>query len=87
MWWFSKFKGIFYQIKYFDIEFLFLWIIMNIMDLKKEEEEIKSICDLTIYNKNAIHLLFFSVKLIFVKCNCTSCELQSWLIKYYKKFR
>lgn len=50
---------------------------MNIMDLKKKEEEIKSIGDLTIYNKDAIHLLFFSVKLIFVKCNCTSCELQS----------
>jgi hypothetical protein len=44
---------------------------------KRKEEEIKSICDLTIYNKNAIHLLFFSVKLIFVKCNCTSCELRS----------
>jgi hypothetical protein len=29
------------------------------MDLKKKEEEIKSIGDLTIYNKYAIHLLFF----------------------------
>ena len=48
---------------------------MNIV--KKKNKEIKSICDLTIYNKNAIHLLFSSVKLIFAKCNCTPCELQS----------